>query len=285
MNTCTVSPPTTAHALITGAEAAPQPERAFQLHAVQARAEAQAFPTLEARQALWLKGAILVAFLAASSVPPPLRAMYGKMWGFSELTLTSVFASHALALIAALLVLGTLSAFRGRRAMLVTALGLEIVAVMLFLRADSVAWLVAARLLQDAATGIACGTLGAELVDLHPQRSALISGVAPMVGLGLGALGASALLPFAPAPTRLVFEILLIIFMLQLTAALYLPETLRRSAGALPSLVPRTAARCSHRRGFHGTRPVLRSSGPRWQLQSSMRTSMPRSLTQGDRRD
>ena len=192
-------------------------------------------------QALWLKGAILMSFLAASSVPSPLYALYRTMWGFSALTLTVVFASYALAMLAALLLFGSLSDYRGRRELVLVALGLEIAAVLLFWRADSIEWLLAARILQGAATGIATSALGAGLVDLHRERGALINSVAPMVGLGVGALGASLLVQFAPAPTRLVFEVLLIIFLLQFVAALFLPETVQRRPGAMRSLLPKIA--------------------------------------------
>lgn len=193
---------------------------------------------LGSSQALWLKSLILASFLAASSVPSPLYALYRASWGFSALALTVVFASYALAMLFALLVFGALSDFRGRREVILAALVLEIGAVLLFWRADSVGWLLAARILQGAATGIATSALGAGLLDLHRERGALINSIAPMVGLGAGALGASILVQFAPAPTRLVFEILLLVFVLQLIAALFLPETAQRRPGALRSLLP-----------------------------------------------
>lgn len=193
---------------------------------------------LGSSQALWLKGLILVSFLAASSVPSPLYAVYRASWGFSPVMLTVVFASYALAMLVALTVFGALSDYRGRREVVLIALVLEIVAVMLFWGADSVGWLLAARILQGAATGIATSALGAGLVDLHRERGSLINSVAPMVGLGLGALGASVLVQFAPAPTRLVFEVLLAAFVLQLAASFFLPETTPRRPGALRSLRP-----------------------------------------------
>lgn len=193
---------------------------------------------LSSSQALLLKGLILVTFLAASSVPSPLYALYRASWGFSALTLTVVFGSYALAMLLALLVFGALSDYRGRREVVLGAIVLEIVAVMLFWYADSVAWLLAARILQGLATGIATSALGAGLVDLHRERGALVNSVAPMVGLGVGGLGASLLVQFAPAPTQLVFELLLVAFALQLAAAFFLPETAQRRPGALRSLRP-----------------------------------------------
>lgn len=194
--------------------------------------------TLSAARALWLKGLVLLTFLAASAVPSPLYAVYRANWGFSALALTVVFGSYALAMLLALLVFGALSDYRGRREVVLGAIVLEIVSVLLFWHADSVGWLVAARILQGIATGIATSALGAGLVDLHRERGALINSVAPMVGLGVGGLGAAILVQFAPAPTQLVYELLLVAFGLQLLAAFFLPETAQRRPGALQSLWP-----------------------------------------------
>ena len=110
--------------------------------------------------------------------------------------------------------------------------------MVLFWQADSVAWLLSARILQGVATGIAAAALGAGLVDLHPERGALVNSIAPMVGLGIGALGAGVLLLFASEPTRLVFEVLLVAFATQLAAAFFLPETAQRRRGARRTLRP-----------------------------------------------
>lgn len=191
--------------------------------------------------ALGLLASILVGFLAASSAPSPLYALYRQTWGFSALTLTLVFSSYAFALLGAALVFGTLSDHRGRREVVVLALVLEIASTVLFWQADSVAWLFAARIVQGVATGIATSVLSAALIDLHTERGALVSSVAPMLGMGLGAVGTSALVQFAPAPTTLVFELLLVLFVLQTLAALFLPETVVRRPGAWRSLRPRIA--------------------------------------------
>lgn len=189
-------------------------------------------------QALWLNGLILLTFLAASSVPSPLYALYRASWGFSPVMLTVVFASYSFAMLFALTVFGALSDYRGRREVVLMALVIEIVAIALFWRADSLEWLLAARTLQGAATGIATSALGAGLVDLHREHGSLINSVAPMLGLGVGGLGASILVQFAPAPTQFVFELLLVVFVLQFFASFFLPETTQRRQGVMRSLRP-----------------------------------------------
>ncbi|CAN7480064.1 MFS transporter [Acidovorax sp. LjRoot118] len=225
---------------------------ATNLSAAAATAAAIAPPSAPTRRlshamALWLLASILVGFLAASSAPSPLYALYRDSWGFSALTLTLVFASYAFALLGAALVFGTFSDHRGRREVVLLALVLEIVSTVLFWQADSVAWLFAARIVQGLATGIATSVLSAALIDLHTERGALVNSVAPMLGMAVGALGTSALVQFAPTHTALVFELLLALFVLQALAAVFLPETVVRRPGAWRSLRPRIAIPASSR--------------------------------------
>lgn len=121
---------------------------------------------------LWLLGLILLAFLAASSVPSPLYSLYRESWRFSALTLTVVFGSYALAMLGALLVFGTLSDHWGRRSVVLASLLIELVSMVLFRNADSVSWLLAARILQGLATGMLAGAIGAGLIDLNRQWEA-----------------------------------------------------------------------------------------------------------------
>ena len=190
---------------------------------------------------LWLTVSLVVSFLAASSAPSPLYALYREAWGFSPLALTVIFSSYAFALLAALLVFGALSDHLGRRTVILASLLIELLSIVLFWSADSAGWLLAARIVQGFATGIATSALSATLLDLSPARGALFNSVAPMFGMAVGALGASALVQFAPAPMHLVFDVLLAILALQTLAALFLPDTVTRRPGVWQSLRPRIA--------------------------------------------
>jgi MFS family permease len=189
--------------------------------------------------AFTLLASIVVSFLAASTAPSPLYSLYREMWGFSALTLTFVFAVYAFALLGGLLLFGALSDHLGRRPVLLVALALELGSTLLFLAADRVTLLIAARLLQGLATGVATATLSAALLDVDRERGALVNSVAPMLGMALGALGAAALVQFAPRPAKLVFEALLVLLAFQMVAAFRLPETTARRPGAWRSMRPR----------------------------------------------
>lgn len=213
-------------------------------------------PTLSQPSALRLQASLIFAFMAASSVPSPLYAIYRAEWGFSPATLTAVFAVYVFSLLAALLTLAPLSDYLGRRPVVLGAIAVELLSMLLFLCADSVALLVAARLVQGAATGVALSVLGAGIADLDRQRAPLINSTAPLFGLGTGALGASLLATYAPAPTRLVYLILLAVLLAQGWLAWRLPETVSRKRGALHSMRPRLAVAPGARRDFLRVMPL-----------------------------
>ena len=96
---------------------------------------------LRTATSFWVLAAILGALLFASSVPSPLYVVYQDQWGFSSITLTSVFAVYAIALLAALLVVGSISDHIGRRPTLLAALAVQIAAMLAFAGADGVGWL------------------------------------------------------------------------------------------------------------------------------------------------
>jgi MFS family permease len=186
--------------------------------------------------------AIFVLFAAAASAPTPLYVVYQKAWGFSTTTLTVIFAVYVFGLIGSLLVLGGLSDHVGRRPILGAAIALEAVAFVLFITAGGVTVLLVARVAQGIATGAAFSTLSATLVDLNPPhspgRAGVVNGVAPISGLALGAIGCGALVQFAPAPTHLVFALLLAGTVFAGVAVARLAETSPRRPGALASLIP-----------------------------------------------
>lgn len=213
-------------------------------------------PPLSLPSALRLQASLILTFMAASSVPSPLYALYRAEWGFSPATLTAVFAVYVFSLLATLLTLAPLSDHLGRRPVVLGTIALELVSMGLFLGADSVALLLAARLVQGAATGVALSVLGAGVADLDRQRAPLINSTAPLIGLGAGALGSSLLATYAPAPTHLVYLLLLLVFLAQGALAWRLPETVTPRPGVLRSLRPKLAVAPGARPGFVRVMPL-----------------------------
>ena len=217
--------------------------------------------------AFYAVAAILALFLAAASVPSPLYVVYQHEWGFSAVTLTIVFAVYVAGLLTALLIAGALSDHVGRRPVLALAAVGEIAALVLFLLAGGVPMLLAARLVQGVATGAAISALSATLVDLNPPhapaRAGIVASAMPASGLAIGALGSGALVQFAPAPTHLVYALLLAGTVLALVVIAALPETSARKAGALASLAPRLGVPAHLRRELGRLAPIIVAS---WSL-------------------
>jgi MFS family permease len=226
--------------------------------------------------------AIFVLFAAAASAPSPLYVVYQQEWGFSATTLTVVFAVYVLGLILSLLVLGALSDHVGRRPVLAAAIALEAVALVLFIAAGDVQVLLLARVAQGIATGAALTTLGATLVDLNPPhspgRAGVVNGVAPIGGLALGALGCGVLVQFAPAPTRLVYALLLGGMGLAALVVAAMPETSAGRPGGLASLAPRLGVPARLRPDVLALVPILVASWALGGLYLSLGPSVAASL-------
>ncbi len=190
------------------------------------------------RASLWFLAITLLSFLAASTAPTPLYHLYQEQMQFSPATLALIFAVYALSLLAALLTVGSLSDYLGRKPVIFTAVLLNILAMLLFIYADSVPWLISARVLQGFATGMATAVLSATLLDTDRQQGPLVNSVAPLLGMALGGMGCGLLAEFAPAPLHLTYWLLLVLFAMQAVFVWRLPESVTRQSGAWASLRP-----------------------------------------------
>ncbi|MBY8878937.1 MFS transporter [Streptomyces sp. PLK6-54] len=198
-----------------------------------------------------------MSFLAASSAPTPLYAVYQHEWGFSPITTTVVFGVYAVAVLAALLVFGKISDHVGRRPLLFTGLAGQIVSMVVFTTASSVSALMIARVIQGVATGVAFGAIGAGLLDVDRRRGAVANSFAPPLGTASGALAAGLVVQFLPAPTHLVYLLLLGVFALQAVGVALLPETVTRKPGALASMKPEIKLPRAARKPVAIAAPVL----------------------------
>jgi MFS family permease len=190
------------------------------------------------RSSLWFLAITLLSFLAASTAPTPLYHLYQEHLQFSAATLTLIFGVYAISLLAALLTVGSLSDYLGRKPVIFTAVMLNILAMLLFINADSVAWLISARVLQGFATGMATAVLSAALLDTDREQGPLVNSVAPLLGMASGAMGCGLLAEFAPLPLQLTYWVLLALFVMQALYVWRLPESVSPQTGAWASLRP-----------------------------------------------
>jgi MFS family permease len=164
----------------------------------------------------------------AAVTPSPLYRSYSTVFHFSALTLTLVYATYALGVLATLLVAGSVSDDVGRRPVLLVSLAVLMASTVLFFYADSVVWLFIGRGLQGLATGTAISSASAALLDLHPRRDAfgvgLANGVASSLGIAAGILTASVLVQLAWLPLMLPYALLFVLLAVAFAGAWWMPE-------------------------------------------------------------
>ncbi|HEX8864222.1 MAG TPA: MFS transporter, partial [Lentzea sp.] len=164
-------------------------------------------PVTSRRTAFRIVAAAFAVTMSGTTLPTPLYPLYQRAMGFSTLTTTVVFAAYAVGVLTALLLVGRASDVIGRRRTLLPGLACAVVSAVLFLVADDVGLLIAARLLSGLSAGIFTGTATATLVDFDDGRgrATLVAAVANMAGLGAGPLVSGLLAQYAPAPLVLPF--------------------------------------------------------------------------------
>jgi MFS family permease len=196
----------------------------------------------------------------AAGAPTPLLVQYQQQWSFPAGMLTIAFAAYAIALVVALVVAGSLSDFIGRRPVLIGALSVELAAMLLFVVAPNIEWVIVARVVQGVATGAATSAFTASLVELAPERhkklGTIIGSTAPAGGLGLGALLTGIAVQFSATASVVVFTALAAIMVLGGLVAIFAKETVSRRSGATRSLIPRVSIPALARREFVAAIPV-----------------------------
>src|ERR1700735_4103054 len=108
-------------------------------------------------------GAILIA--ASSSAVTPLYHLYQESMHLTPFWITIVFAAYVASLLAALLTVGGVSDYVGRRPVILAALLLNAAAMILFSEARDVGQLILARAVQGLCVGTGTTALGAAILD------------------------------------------------------------------------------------------------------------------------
>jgi MFS family permease len=179
--------------------------------------------------------AVMIGVLfAGSTVVTPLYVIYKQQFGFSQISLTLVYAAYVLGNLAALLLFGRLSDEIGRRRTAVSAMAIAIASAAVFLFARNIASLYAGRILSGLAIGIGAGTGTAWLAELIAREdkssATVIATSANFVGLGIGALASGMLAEYAPLPLRLPFVVYLAMLAAVAAMVWFTRETVSRPA-------------------------------------------------------
>jgi MFS family permease len=204
---------------------------------------------------LWSAVAGIGVLYVGSTMLTPLYPLYRSAFGFSELTVTAIYAVYVLGNLTALAFFGRLSDQIGRRAVTLVALGLTIVSTLGYLFAASTAWLAAGRVVNGFAAGLGAGALtawAAELEARHDRaRASVVASAGNLAGLATGPLLAGLLAQFAPWPLRTSYVVYLGVLAVMILVVRATPETVMRPARwTQVSLRPRIGVPAGIRLGF-----------------------------------
>src|SRR5262245_59881826 len=182
-----------------------------------------------ARFAFPLLAYAFAAIMAGTTLPTPMYALYAERMHFGVLTTTIVYSTYALAVLVTLVVFGRWSDAIGRRPVLLAGTAFAIASAVVFLFADSVPVLLAARILSGVSAGLFAGTATAAVVEAAPKRwqgrAAAVATVADIGALGIGPLLAGILVEYAPQPLRLSFLVHIVLAAVAAAAITLAPET------------------------------------------------------------
>jgi MFS family permease len=181
--------------------------------------------------------AMIGVLFAGSTVVTPLYVIYKHEFGFSQISLTLIYAVYVIGNLTALLLFGRLSDQIGRRRAAAIAMAIAIASALVFLFARGIASLYLGRVLSGVAIGIGAGTGTAWLAELiaddEKTRATVIATCANFAGLGIGALIAGMLAEYSPWPLLFPFAVYLLALFLVAALVLWTRETVSQP---LPSI-------------------------------------------------
>lgn len=165
--------------------------------------------------------------MAGNTLPTPLYPHYQQRYGWSVLTITVIFGVYAIAVIGGLMLIGRLSDFVGRRAVLIPGVLLSAASAALFLTATGLGAVLVGRVLSGFSAAVFTGTATAAIVDRMPERRSLatvIAVAANLGGLGAGQLLSGIIADHVSRPLEIPYAVDLGLCALALVAVLALPR-------------------------------------------------------------
>ncbi len=211
---------------------------------------------LRGRMALWVLAGVTALIFLGGTLPTPLYLLYQRRFGFSELTLTLIFAVWVLGTGGALLLLGRVADQIGRRHAALPALALALLSTVLFLAAGNEALLFVARFASGLAVGLFAGAATAWLTELEPAHdargAAALTAAATNLGLGLGPLLSGVLASGGARPLELPYIVYLLLLLPGAGALTLIRGTRAPQVGQLEdvSLAPDVSLPARVRRDF-----------------------------------
>jgi MFS family permease len=184
--------------------------------------------------AFWFVAYAFFAVTIGTTLPTPLYPIYQQRFGFSQLLITIIFASYAVAVLAGLFLFGRLSDDLGRRGLLIPGVLLSALSAIAFVIANGLTPILIGRILSGLSAAIFTGTATAAMLDLAPDdqrlRATTIAVAANLGGLATGQLLSGVLAQYGPLPVQLSFIVDLFLLVPAALVILLIPETVTISA-------------------------------------------------------
>ena len=207
-------------------------------------ASAPTVPRLSRRVGFWAIAFAFLSVTALSTAPSALYGLYERHEHFSPITITLIYAVYAAGVTASLLLVGHVSDWYGRKAVLIPALTLAVAAAVLFISWQSLTGLLVARVITGLALGATVATATAYITDLDAgpdgavtRRAGTVARIAQVGGLAIGALASGLLARYAPGGVTLPYVVLLVALVVAVLAVALAPAG-RPPAHPLPSYRP-----------------------------------------------
>ncbi|WOD13641.1 MFS transporter [Paraburkholderia kirstenboschensis] len=176
--------------------------------------------------------AVALAFainMMGTTLPTAIYRYYEQQYGFTPTVITVIYASYAIGVLGALLLIGNWSDQLGRRRMLLAGLCASAASALTFLLSDGLALLMLGRLLSGVSAGIFTGTATVAVIELAPPawrgKAMLAATASNMLGLGCGPLLSGILVELFPWPMQLPYTVHLVLVGFAALAVFSVQET------------------------------------------------------------
>ena len=165
--------------------------------------------------------------------------IYVDRWFATPAVTAALFSTYPIALVGALIVLGSLSDAIGRRGALLAGLSVVAAGSLVFVVADAIGALFLGRALQGLGVGVALSAAAAALVEFdrsgRPERVGTVNTIATSSGAVTAIVVGGAFVEFAQDPEAGPFALLVALVLALMVAVRFLPRGSPSSAGLHPA--------------------------------------------------
>jgi MFS family permease len=184
------------------------------------------------RASLAVSACVVSHTLWTSAAPAITYRLYAEQWHLTYAATTAIFAVYPIAVVATLVIFGSISDQIGRRAAMLWGLGASLAGALLFAVAPDVQWIFAGRILMGIGVGLSVGPSTAAVLEFcvhqDAKRASQLTITSQAGGFAASLLVGGALTQYGVWPTRLCFWVLAVLLLVLFTTAWFLP---RRTIG------------------------------------------------------